>query len=93
MGLTVLDAGGQPQARLLVLDRATGAVRQRLDLGAGRLTGLSRVAESLYAVVEDDPRGLRRFAGARLAVPRMRPDRHPLGASPRFRVVRIVGAR
>ncbi len=83
LGVTATDAEGRAQAHLVALDKLTGAQRQRVELGAGRLAGLRRVANALYAVVEEDGR----VQAVRFGIGGLRP-----GEPPRFRVVRIVAA-
>ena len=82
LGVTAPNELVRDHACVVAVDRMTGAVRQRLDLGPGRLVSLTAVADAYYAVVEDDARELAaRFDLGGIAI----------GEPARFRVVRVVG--
>ena len=81
LGVTATDERGEQQAQLVAIDKLTGAVRQIVPLGPGQLKSLSRVADALYAVVEDNLFEQR----ARFGIAGIHPG-EPL----RFRIVRIL---
>jgi len=83
LGVTTQGGQARDHAQVIAVDRMTGAIRHRLDLGPGRLLSLTALADAYYAVVEDDAREL----AARFDLGGI-----PIGEPARFRVVRIVGA-
>jgi hypothetical protein len=83
LGLTVSDERGARRAELAVLDKATGEAQQRLPLGEGVLSSLSRVGRSLCAVVENDAMHARG--------PAWFGDDMVVAQPPRFRILRITG--
>jgi len=93
LGITATDDVGARQARVVALNKLTGAPQQRLDLGHGELVSLTRLGASIYAVFREDPRS----PDADLpAPPRGAVAIDPIGEGllerPQFRVIRIVGS-